>query len=196
MSTCNYTQSISDQQCIGDSLVIINNNFATLDTSLCTTTTSLATLSSAEVILAARVAALIPGAAKAWVNFDATLNTYGAAISDGQNCLIRDSYNIASVYRVTTGEWIIYFTTPMSNNGYVVEASTRVSAYDGAYNSGYIVGIPSISPVSNYPTLTPYNSLVTTSSFKIQCMTAASQNYNDVGDLRDTTGIFVTVHGN
>jgi len=35
MSTCNFTQTIASSECIGDSLVKINNNFTNLDNTLC-----------------------------------------------------------------------------------------------------------------------------------------------------------------
>ncbi len=46
MSTCNFTQSIPASQCIGDSLVTINSNFNSLDSSLCNLQTNTNTLSS------------------------------------------------------------------------------------------------------------------------------------------------------
>jgi hypothetical protein len=41
MSNCNLTQSISGTECIGDSLVKINNNFSSLDTVVCTLSTNI-----------------------------------------------------------------------------------------------------------------------------------------------------------
>jgi microcystin-dependent protein len=40
MSTCNFTTQISGSQCIGDSLAIINQNFSTLDSSVCALSSS------------------------------------------------------------------------------------------------------------------------------------------------------------
>lgn len=46
MSTCNFTQVIQQQECIGDSLTKINTNFSNLDDSLCSTISNVAALSA------------------------------------------------------------------------------------------------------------------------------------------------------
>jgi microcystin-dependent protein len=46
MSTCNFTQVIQQQECIGDSLTKINTNFSNLDDNLCSTISNVATLSA------------------------------------------------------------------------------------------------------------------------------------------------------
>ena len=192
MSTCNLTQTISENECIGDSLVKINTNFGNLDTSICS-------LSSLEASHWQSILAKIPGIAKAWVNFDATKNTTGTAISDNQYCLLRSSYNVSYVQRISLGEWNVVFDTPMNDNQYVVQATTRVTAWDAAYNSGYIVGVAGRTPVSSWYvgcSRTPWDDIVTTNSVRIQCMTAASQNWSDVGDLRDDDSISITIYGN
>ena len=48
------------------------------------------------------------GVATAWVNFDGTTTPP----------TIRDSYNVSSVARLATGNYEIYFTTPMDNANY------------------------------------------------------------------------------
>lgn len=44
MATCNYTSIITESECIGDSLVTINNNFANLNTGLCNIISQYSTL--------------------------------------------------------------------------------------------------------------------------------------------------------
>lgn len=46
MSTCNFTQVIQQQECIGDSLTKINNNFSNLDDNLCSTISNIQSLSA------------------------------------------------------------------------------------------------------------------------------------------------------
>lgn len=46
MSNCNYTSIIYEQECIGDSLVKINNNFNNLDNATCDLNANLSTLSA------------------------------------------------------------------------------------------------------------------------------------------------------
>ena len=46
MSSCNFTTQILDTDCIGDSRVTINNNFATLDTTVCNQQALLASLTA------------------------------------------------------------------------------------------------------------------------------------------------------
>ena len=46
MSSCNFTSQILETDCIGDSRVTINNNFATLDTTVCSQQALLASLSA------------------------------------------------------------------------------------------------------------------------------------------------------
>jgi hypothetical protein len=50
---------------------------------------------------------------KAWVNFDGTTAT------------IRDSFNVSSVVRTSTGKYTINFTTAMSNANYTVVSLGR-----------------------------------------------------------------------
>ena len=57
MSTCNFTTTINDTDCIGDSRITLNSNFTNLDTNLCVQSASSISLqsqlNSATVILAA-----------------------------------------------------------------------------------------------------------------------------------------------
>jgi hypothetical protein len=57
---------------------------------------------------------------KAWVNFDGTDCTGGAG---GNECTIRDSFNVAKVTRVATGQYTIYWDRDFANAGYAVSLS-------------------------------------------------------------------------
>lgn len=64
----------------------------------------------------------VTGIAKAWVNFN------------GTNASIRNSFNVSSVTRTTTGVYTVSFTTNMPNANYVVSGSA------GATNNGTTSG--------------------------------------------------------
>jgi hypothetical protein len=57
-------------------------------------------------------------AARAWVNFDGTKDTTGAASTANTNRLIRGSGNVTSVLRNGTGDYTITFTTAMPDVNY------------------------------------------------------------------------------
>lgn len=60
---------------------------------------------------------------RAWVNFNGTKDTTGAASTANTNRLIRASGNVASVLRNGTGDYSITFTTAMPNANYAVMAT-------------------------------------------------------------------------
>lgn len=74
-----------------------------------------------------------PGVAKAWVNFN------GQACSP--YCAIRASYNVASVQRLTVGDYIVNLATPMLDAGSAIQGS-------GAWSSGS----HSFNFITTYPT--------------------------------------------
>ena len=57
----------------------------------------------------------VPGAAKAWVNFDGT-----------GSIALNDSFNVSSITDQGAGEYDINFTTAMSNANYAVAATTSI----------------------------------------------------------------------
>jgi hypothetical protein len=61
----------------------------------------------------------LPFIPKAWVNFD------------GVNMVIKSSFNVKSIARVSTGKYTITFDTPMSNTDYVVNVSSNTSTNNG-----------------------------------------------------------------
>ncbi|MDD2871258.1 MAG: hypothetical protein PHS49_04670 [Candidatus Gracilibacteria bacterium] len=56
----------------------------------------------------------------AWVNFNGTSCTGGVG---GNECVIKDSYNINKVTRITTGKYNIYFQNIMDNTNYSISSS-------------------------------------------------------------------------
>jgi hypothetical protein len=60
----------------------------------------------------------VPGAAKAWVNFNGT-----------GTVAIRDSYNISSITDNGTGDYTLSFTNNMANGNYAVAGAARFGDY-------------------------------------------------------------------
>jgi len=60
----------------------------------------------------------VTGAARAWVNFNGTLDENSGSLTVGENVLIRASYNVSSVYYNGTGDYTINFTTAMPDANY------------------------------------------------------------------------------
>jgi len=110
MSTCNYTAQILDTDCIGDSRVVINNNFSSLDTTVCNQQTTITSLQNQINSLSAAMASP-KSVAKAWLNFN------------GVNLTVYSSYNIATVTRIpgkAKGGYRVTFTTPLNTSTYCI----------------------------------------------------------------------------
>lgn len=75
--SCPSIITIPKEQCIGNSLFIINDNFEKLEEGICDNITRINNLESIEAELSNDVVSLssivVPGVAKAWVKFDGTL---------------------------------------------------------------------------------------------------------------------------
>lgn len=67
-------------------------------------------------------------AARAWVNFDGTKDSTGAASTANTNRLIRASGNVTSVLRNGAGDYTITFTTAMPDANYAVNGAVNRSA--------------------------------------------------------------------
>lgn len=76
---------------------------------------------------------------RAWVNFDATKDTSGAASTANTNRLLTGSGNVSSVLRNAAGDYTITFTTAMQDDKYAVVGS--VSGLNGdpiTFNAPYV----------------------------------------------------------
>ena len=110
MSTCNYTAQILDTDCIGDSRVVINNNFSSLDTTVCNQQALITSLQSQITSLSAAMASP-KSIAKAWINFN------------GKTLTVNAQYNIASVIRIpgkSAGGYRVTFTNNLTDSNYVL----------------------------------------------------------------------------
>lgn len=65
---------------------------------------------------------------RAWVNFDGTKDTTGAASTANTNRLIRASGNVTSVLRNGTGNYTVNFTTAMPDADYSTVTGTALSS--------------------------------------------------------------------
>ena len=83
---------------------------------LTTPTLTTPTIDSAQVPTVSGTAPLYM--CRAWVNFDGTKDTTGAASTANTNRLIRASGNVTSVLRNAVGDFTITFTTAMTDANY------------------------------------------------------------------------------
>jgi len=135
---------IDREECIGDSLVKINNNFSGLDTDITTLNTRVTNTSAAAITLTTNLSTNLqntsPGMAKAWVYF------FGQG-SNG-NCAISARYNVSTVVRNSVGSYTITYTNPIPLGGVVVGNSGGVSSVSYAgpiYGSNKTANSVSIS---------------------------------------------------
>lgn len=63
--------------------------------------------------------------ARAWVSFDGTKDTSGAASSANTNRFINGSGNVTNVLRQAAGQYYVYFSTPMPDAGYAFSLSSH-----------------------------------------------------------------------
>ena len=130
--SCPTVSVIQSNECIGNSLASVNDNFASLSDGICDNIDRITDIESSITNLTTQLYALsglvTPGAARAWVVFDATRNTANTVTSLG-NRLIRNSYNVSSVAKYSTGGLFeATFTTPFTNTNYGVIATCSEKA--------------------------------------------------------------------
>ena len=132
--SCPTVSVIQSNECIGNSLAGINDNFASLSDGICNNINRIVDIEDDITNLTTRLNTLsslvTPGAAKAWVVFDATKEANTGTVNPLGNRLIRNSYNVSSVlkYSTTLGLFEVTFTTPFTNNNYGVIATCSEKA--------------------------------------------------------------------
>jgi hypothetical protein len=72
----------------------------------------------------------VPGAAKAWVNFNGT----------GSSATIRDSFNVSSVTDNAVGDYTMTFTNSMNNSNYCIQVSATDDGTGSNMADGYAYG--------------------------------------------------------
>jgi hypothetical protein len=127
--------SIEADPTLAQGYIKVNGTTAATVTSTGLTTASLqnAAVTNAKLSLAANAGEIKKAlnadndppiyACRAWVNFDGTKDTTGAASTSNTNRLIRASGNVTSVLRNGTGDYTITFTTAMPDANYAAMLS-------------------------------------------------------------------------
>lgn len=64
-------------------------------------------------------------AARAWVSFSGTLDSTGVVSASNTNRFINGSGNVTNVLRQATGQYYVYFNTPMPDAGYAFSFSAH-----------------------------------------------------------------------
>lgn len=100
-------------------------------------------------------------ACRAWVNFDGTRDSTGAASTANTNRFIRSSGNVASVLRNGTGDYTVNFTTPMADANYVALFGTKTGNNTSGSNTVQVGGTTQLSTKS-------------TTNVKVLCTTSAN----------------------
>jgi hypothetical protein len=135
--SCPTVSVIQSNECIGNSLASINENFASLSDGICDNIDRIVEIEQDITNLTDQLNALsglvTPGAAKAWVVFDATREANTGTVNPLGNRLIRNSYNVSSVLKYSTdpGLFEVTFTTSLANTNYGVIATCSEKAAVG-----------------------------------------------------------------
>ena len=150
--SCPTVSVIQSNECIGNSLAVINDNFASLSDGICDNIDNIVDIEGNIDNLTTQLNALsslvTPGAAKAWVVFDATREANTGTVNPLGNRLIRNSYNVSSVLKYSTdpGLFEVTFTTSLANTNYGVIATCSEKA---ASSGNFVWAQPSLRDPSS-----------------------------------------------
>lgn len=152
--SCPSISIIQSNECVGNSLTIINDNFANLRDGICNNIDTITTIESNINSLTTQLnnlsALVTPGAARAWVNFSANKDETGAISTAGTNRLIINKYNVASVLKFNEslypGLFQINFSSSFANTNYGVIATCS----EKAASSGNFVWVQPSLRDTNY----------------------------------------------
>ena len=137
-------QTIPREECLGNSLPRINNNFSNLKTQSCENYNRLedidANILNLQTLYSNLSSVVMPGISKAWVKFDGARDTAGQTTAFLTDRFIYSSYNISTVYKKGTGDYRIFFQTPVTSSTYVAVGTSSEA----------------LSPLSQYTWLQPY----------------------------------------
>ena len=122
--SCPVIYEIQKTQCIGNSLVIINDNFLNLREAACDNDSKIENLNDQIDDLNTKIAELssviVPGSAKAWCKFSGTRDTNNIVSNFLTDRYLYSAFNILSVYKKATGDYRIIFANNFPNNRYAV----------------------------------------------------------------------------
>jgi hypothetical protein len=119
MNVCdtNIVREIYLDECVGTSLLTINNNFNNLKKQACTDSEQLSAINTETTTVSSNVialSALIPGNARAWVAFD------GLNVTPSGDAPIYNQYRVLDVKRLSQGNYRINFSPNFTNSNYAV----------------------------------------------------------------------------
>lgn len=122
--SCPTVYEIQKTQCIGNSLILINDNFLNLREAACDNDTLISSLENDLVDLSTKIdelsSVIIPGSAKAWCKFSGVRDTNNVVSSFLTDRYIYSNLNILSVYKKAVGDYRIIFQNNFPNNRYAV----------------------------------------------------------------------------
>lgn len=135
--SCPTISVIQSNECIGNSLAGINDNFASLSDGICNNIDEITDIEANITNLTTQLYALsglvTPGAARAWVVFDATRDNNNQISTSGSR-LIRNGYNIANVQPGGSGRYTISFINNLPNTRYgIIGTCSEKTASNGNY---------------------------------------------------------------
>jgi len=127
MATIPNIITIPKSECIGNSLVTINGNYANIKQSIETVNNDLIQINTALTNLTTILNSVsaTPRLASAWVNFRGRQTTGNDGLgttnfSTGVNRHIESSYNVTNVIRVDTGRYLVNIQPPGLTKNFVV----------------------------------------------------------------------------
>jgi hypothetical protein len=122
--SCPVIYEIQKTQCIGNSLIVINDNFLNLREAACDNDSRIEILDNQIDDLNTKITELssviVPGSAKAWCKFSGNRDTNNVVSTFFTDRYIYNSFNILSVYKKAIGDYRIIFTNNFPNNRYAV----------------------------------------------------------------------------
>lgn len=136
--SCPTTVVIQREECIGNSLPKINDNFIFLKDAACDNFSFISDLQQniqeLNTLITSLSAITVPGTAKAWLKFDGTRDETGSPSTFLTNRFIYSSYNIASVLKKANGDYRINFERRFPSPRYVViGTSQQIQTATGDY---------------------------------------------------------------
>jgi len=160
MSACNYTQPINENECIGDSLDTINENFANLDDALCNVVLNPLIFANTDTIDLIKSGNNVSGSVKDGsittqkigtnaVSYSRLFGNTGSSESvqprlakawvafNGTTAtpLISLAFNVDGVSKTGTGQYRVSFTDPFLDTRYV----PQITINDGFLNGGSVI---------------------------------------------------------
>lgn len=125
--SCPTITVIDRSEYIGNSLQTINSNFSNLKDGICDNNTEIISLQQDIQNLDTHIDALsstsVHSIPKAFVKFSGVIDSNNNTSGINPNRYIFHSYNISSVYRKSTGNYRIYFNSPLTSGNYLVLCS-------------------------------------------------------------------------